>query len=306
MSGTPETLFTGQASSPTASVATASAAGNHFISRWYSSSANACRGFWHDAALIVPSILFILYLGFHAKRNIKKLKNRGSYVMIAYYALLWFATLVNFAWSSLQAWQCAPGKDVAWNLLSLFAASGMLCLEISLLSFLLHENYATGLETLTRTFFVSGLFVGVDVLLKVILVFGFRIPLFVDVGLANGGKWAIWFTYRLLLTAAYGYIYFVHFSKWRDNLPPRPAFYNYVIVMFATNVAVLFACGLGVFGIGFGTWLYDLSVVCYHSLYLPFIYATFLADFFQEEDWLLDEAYYSEMKDAGFFDADWE
>jgi len=26
----------------------------------------------------------------------------------------------------------------------------------------------------------------------------------------------------------------------------------------------------------------------------------------QEEDFLLDTAYYSEMKDAGFFDADWE
>lgn len=26
----------------------------------------------------------------------------------------------------------------------------------------------------------------------------------------------------------------------------------------------------------------------------------------QEEDFLLENAYYSEMKDAGFFDADWE
>jgi hypothetical protein len=26
----------------------------------------------------------------------------------------------------------------------------------------------------------------------------------------------------------------------------------------------------------------------------------------QEEDFLLDNAYYSEMKDAGFFDAEWE
>ncbi|VFQ74971.1 unnamed protein product [Cuscuta campestris] len=303
MSVIPEALLTDRASSPDGSVATA---GNHLISRWPSTSAPVCRSFLHDATLVVPSVIFMLYLGFHARRNIKKLRNRLSHVMIAYYALLWFAALVNVALAALQAWQCAPGKVVAWNLLSLFAASAMLCLEISLMAFLLHENYSTGLETLTRTFFVSGLFVGVDFLLKVVLIFGFRIPLFVDVELANRGKWAVWFAYRLLLTAAYGYILFVHFSKWRDNLPPRPAFYKYVIAMFVTNVVILCACALAGFGIGFGLWLNDLGVIGYHSLYLPLIYAVFLADFFQEEDWLLEEAYYSEMKDAGFFDADWE
>ncbi|KAK4833139.1 hypothetical protein QYF36_004112 [Acer negundo] len=55
----------------------------------------------------------------------------------------------------------------------------------------------------------------------------------------------------------------------------------------------------------FGT-LYNLTVNCYHSLYLHFLFVTFLAGFFQEEDFLLDSACYSEMKDAGFFDADWD
>ncbi|VAI36877.1 unnamed protein product [Triticum turgidum subsp. durum] len=54
------------------------------------------------------------------------------------------------------------------------------------------------------------------------------------------------------------------------------------------------------------TWLYNLTAVCYHALYLPLLYVTFMADFFQEEDMLLENVYYSEMKDAGFFDADWD
>lgn len=66
-----------------------------------------------------------------------------------------------------QAWQCAPGKEIAWNLLSLFTTAGMMCLEISIVAFLLQENYATGLETLAHTFMVSGIFVGVDIFLKV-------------------------------------------------------------------------------------------------------------------------------------------
>ncbi|KAG5602256.1 hypothetical protein H5410_033626 [Solanum commersonii] len=141
---------------------------------------------------------------------------------------------------------------------------------------------------------------------QAIFIFGFGVPLFLDMEIADRGKWGVWCTNKLLLTAAYGYILFVHFSKWRDKLPPRPAFYNYVIVMFVTTAVMLFACGLAGISGGFGLWLYNLTVVCYHSLYLPFLYVTFLADFFKEEDWLLDSAYYSEMKDAGFFDADWE
>lgn len=76
--------------------------------------------------------------------------------------------------------------------------------------------------------------------------------------------------------------------------------------MFSINAVAFFACGLAGIGASFGIWLYSFLAVCYHSLYLPFVYVTFLADFFQEEDFLLDNAYYSEMRDAGFFDADWD
>ncbi|KAI5648290.1 hypothetical protein M9H77_34295 [Catharanthus roseus] len=277
------------------------------ISRLYGSSlsaASSCHGFWHNAALVIPSALFIAYLGFQAKRNIKKLRHSRSYVMIAYYVLLWFSALFGLAWSSLQAWQCAPGKEIAWNLLSLFTTAGMMCLEISIVAFLLQENYATGLETLAHTFMVSGIFVGVDIFLKAICIFGLGIPLFIDVEITHQGKWEISFMYKLLFLLVYGYILFVHYSKWRDKLPPRPAFYNYVIAMFVFNAIALCASGLTGIGSGFGLWLYNFTVICYHTLYLPLLYVTFLADFFQEEEWLLDSAYYSEMRDAGFFDAD--
>lgn len=70
-----------------------------------------------------------------------------------------------------QAWECTPEKAVAWNVLSLFTTSGMLFLEVSLVAFLLQGNYASGLEALTRTFVVSGLIIGLDLLLKVFCAF---------------------------------------------------------------------------------------------------------------------------------------
>ncbi|CAI0431693.1 unnamed protein product [Linum tenue] len=146
-----------------------------------------------------------------------------------------------------------------------------------------------------------------DYVLQAIYVFGFGVPLFVE-GLESTQrmKWGMWIIHQLLIFGAYGFVLFVHFSGGKDKLPPRPAFYNYISMMFIINAMGLFACGVAAVGVGFGIWLYYFLVLCYHSLYLPFVYTTFLADFFQEEEFLLDNAYYSEMKDAGFFDADWE
>ncbi|CAN1795870.1 Protein CANDIDATE G-PROTEIN COUPLED RECEPTOR 2 [Linum perenne] len=268
---------------------------------------DSCHGIWYAALLVVPAALFVVYLGMNAAKNVKKLWRGGSYVMISYYALLWLATSLNLAWCCLQAWRCSPEKEIAWNFLSLLTASSILCLEISVIAFLLQDNYATGMGTLGRTFLVSGIIVAVDLLFKAIYVFGFRVPLFLEgPESAQRMKWGLWLIHQLLITGAYGFVLFVHFSGGKDKLPPRPAFHNYISMMFTINAMGLFACGVAALGVGFGVWLYYFMVLCYHSLYLPFVYTTFLADFFQEEDFLLDNAYYSEMKDAGFFDAEWE
>ncbi|CAK9312236.1 unnamed protein product [Citrullus colocynthis] len=269
-------------------------------------SSSGCHGMWYSALLVAPSVLFAIYLAISAIKNMKKYFLGRSFIMVSYYALLWITTLLNLAWCSLQAWECSPRKKVLWNLLSLFTSSGMLFLEISLLAFILKENYSGGMEALLHNFVISGILVGVDVLLKVIYVFGFGIPLFIGVGSSHWAKWGVWTIHKLLLTAAYGYILFVHFSKWRDKLPPRPSFYNYIAVMFVVSALAFFASGLAAFGVRFGIWLYNFTVISYHSMYLPFLYVTFLADFFQEEDFLLENAYYSEMRDAGFFDSEWD
>ena len=63
-----------------------------------------CKGrfFWYDNFLVVSSVLFVLYLAVLARKNLKRLCNGGSYIMISYYALLWLVTLLNLAWSFSQ------------------------------------------------------------------------------------------------------------------------------------------------------------------------------------------------------------
>ncbi|XP_057427047.1 protein CANDIDATE G-PROTEIN COUPLED RECEPTOR 2-like [Lotus japonicus] len=265
-----------------------------------------CHGFWHNAVLIIASFLFVLYLALQAKQSFRKLSHGRSHIIISYYATLWLVSILNLAWCSFQVWECSPGKELAWNLLSLFTSSGMLFLEVSLLAFLLQGNNASGLEALTRTFGISGVIVGFDILLKGIYLFAFGIPLFIDTDHSIPHvKWNLWVVHKLVLTLVYGLILFMYHSRWRERLPARPAFYKYVTVMFILNAIALFACGLTGSGAAFGFWFYRVTVVCYHAFYLPLLYITFLADFFQEEDLNLENVYYSEMKDAGFFESDW-
>ncbi|XP_068661657.1 protein CANDIDATE G-PROTEIN COUPLED RECEPTOR 2-like [Aristolochia californica] len=266
-----------------------------------------CHGVWYNIALIVPSAIFLVFLVYQSRKSYWKLSYGRSYIMIAYYGLLWLVSVLNFAWCILQAWQCTPGKEMSWNILSLLTTSGMLFLEVSLVAFLIQgNNHTSGLGTLTRTFVISGIIVGVDIFLKTIYVFGFGVNLFIDSNYKTSPmKWGLWIVHKLLLTAPYGILLLMHHSKWREKLPARPAFYSYVSVMFILNAVALFACLLMQNGAGFGFWVYNVTVICYHAFYLPFTYITFLADFFQEEDFQLENVYYSEMKDAGFFDADW-
>ncbi|KAK7284301.1 hypothetical protein RJT34_19046 [Clitoria ternatea] len=266
-----------------------------------------CHGLWHNAALMLPSLLFVLYLALQARRSFLKLSLARSYITVSYNASLFLVTLLNLAWCFFQAWECSPGKELAWNLLSLFTTSGMLFLEVSLVAFLLQGNNAGGLEAMARTFGISALVVGLDILLKALYLFVFGIPLFVDSNEhTHHLKWNLWVVHKVLLTAVYGFMLFMYHSGWRERLPAKPIFYKYVAIMFILNAIAMFACVLTGNGAAFGFWLYHLTVMCYHAFYLPFLYITFMADFFQEENFLLENVYYSEMKDAGFFDTDWE
>ena len=55
-------------------------------------------------------------------------------------------------------------------------------------------------------------------------------------------------------------------------------------------------------GSGLGYCVYGAANWLYYAAYPPLVYATFLAEFFADEQLDLDLMYYSEMREAGFLE----
>lgn len=69
------------------------------VASWWLSD---CHGVLYNLALIIPTVLFVAYLGSQARRSFARLTYGRSHIMIAYYALLWVVTILNLLWCLLQ------------------------------------------------------------------------------------------------------------------------------------------------------------------------------------------------------------
>lgn len=74
------------------------------------------------------------------------------------------------------------------------------------------------------------------------------------------------------------------------------------MVLFVLNVLAAVGSTMLGSGVSAGYCVYGISSFAYYALYPPLLYFTFLAEFFQDAEMDLDLMYYSEMRDAGYFD----
>ncbi|EFJ08036.1 hypothetical protein SELMODRAFT_185742 [Selaginella moellendorffii] len=265
---------------------------------------NGQHGVLYYLVMLLPVLAFTVFLIARARKCVKKLLQSQSPIMATYYACLWIISILNILWCVLEM---KHSSSTSWNLISLLTRFGMVLLEVSVVVFLSQGYLTSTWDALVRTLTFSGFVAAVDALIKAILIFRFGIPLFVagsDAG--DWSKWSFWFLHSLVFSGVYFFILVLPFTRWRDHLPARPAFYNYVLVLFVLNMSR--SLGSFILGCGseFGYCIYSFTNYAYYAFYPPLLYLTFLADYFKEEAFQLEDVYYSEMKDAGYFDADWD
>ncbi|CAM6087522.1 unnamed protein product [Calypogeia fissa] len=255
--------------------------------------------------LLLPSLVFLLFLAWRVQSSVRKLAHSKSHIMSTYYVFLWIIAVLNLCWCILEITQAkSSSRATVWNVMSLVTRFGMVLLEVSVVVFLSQGYLISGWDALLRTLLISGLFAAVDAIVKAIYIFGMEIPLLLnedDAG--NWQKWGFWLVHTIIFICVYAVILILPHTRWRDHLPAKPSFYRYVFMLFVLNIVS--AIGSFILGLGadFGYCVYGLTTFSYYAFYPPLLYITFLADFFREEDLQMDDVYYSEMKDAGYFDA---
>ncbi|CAI5480210.1 unnamed protein product [Closterium sp. Yama58-4] len=161
-------------------------------------------------------------------------------------------------------------------------------------------------EALLRTAVIAAILAGADVAVKASLVFHHALPLF-HPSLAPatpGAVWLFWVAHDGLQAAVYAALLSLPLSHCRDALPARPAFHRYLLLLLLLHSASALSALLLALHVPAALCMRGLAVCLYWALFPPLLYLTFLADFFQDEDTEVEDAYYSEMRDAGMFDAD--
>nr|CAB3498157.1 unnamed protein product [Digitaria exilis] len=85
---------------PEANASSGGAAGSLAGPLWWVSE---CHGVWYSLAVMLPSLAFVGFLAWQARRSFRRLSyGRSHVVVVAYYALLWAVAVLNLLWCFLQ------------------------------------------------------------------------------------------------------------------------------------------------------------------------------------------------------------
>lgn len=271
------------------------------------------RALLYDTVILVPNLLFLIYLCWHAKRSYETLERNRSMIMTTYYCFVWTVCVCNVFRAAVQLLGTASNTSshmFTWNLLWLITRFVMIMLEVSVVVFLLHGYVANSGVALRRTVAISAAIAGLDALIKIVYVWVLHIPLYTFAGEDASrieddmlwSKWGFWVAHTVAFSLVYLGLMLLPLTPWRDLLPAKDTFHQYVRVLFALNLM----SAVGAIMIGSheaaGYCIYGISNFLYYGFYPPLLYMAFLASFFQSEDVDLENYYYSEMSEAGFFD----
>ncbi|KAK9842459.1 hypothetical protein WJX81_001166 [Elliptochloris bilobata] len=276
----------------------------------------AGQGFrWFLLVSVLPPLAFMAFMALRFRRTLRKLQYQPLEVMF-YYCALWVVSTLLLLRYIAQAADLQGRQAVLWVLLSLVTRCGTLMLEASVVVFLLQGHLATDApEVLMRTLLLSGGFAMLDSVAAAVAVFGVHTPLFSHGGSSGNGlpgdlawsKWRFYLAHALAGAACYGAMLAL-LARWRARLPAKPAVYAYFLVLMLLDaMAALGALLLGI-GATAGYCVFGLTGLAHAAALPPLVYYTFLAEALPvgAYDGGLEDLYYSEMREAGYFDGSLE
>uniref|UniRef100_A0A1B6MMG5 Transmembrane protein adipocyte-associated 1 homolog n=1 Tax=Graphocephala atropunctata TaxID=36148 RepID=A0A1B6MMG5_9HEMI len=241
-----------------------------------------------DVIILVPNLLFFLFLIIRFNRARLKLRATSSPIFFAFYGLV----LVNVVISVIR---CVVSMSVnaaavvggyvdtfLWITVRFFLLSTEMSVVIFGLAFGHLDSRSSIRYVLLATSLLSLAFSTSQGALEVFAPDeSFRIHS-KDFNLFGHGGMLFWFTSSIVFSMIYIVILILPWTRLRErlNLPTKKSFYLYVLFLALLNISQSVGSGLLFYGVREGLCVVDVTTCVYFTLFTPLVYHTFLSEFF--------------------------
>ncbi|XP_054278538.1 transmembrane protein adipocyte-associated 1 homolog [Macrosteles quadrilineatus] len=241
-----------------------------------------------DVIILVPNLLFLLFLAFRFNRARLKLRATSSPIFFAFYGLV----LVNVTISvvrclvsmSVNAAAIVGGyvDTFLWITVRFFLLSTEMSVVIFGLAFGHLDSRSSIRYVLLATSLLSLAF---SISQGALEVFApdesFRIHS-KDFNIFGHGGMLFWFSSSVVFSLIYIVILILPWTRLRErlNLPTKKSFYLYILFLALLNIAQSAGSGMLFYGVREGLCVVDITTCVYFTLFTPLVYHTFLSEFF--------------------------
>ncbi|XP_043285197.1 transmembrane protein adipocyte-associated 1 homolog isoform X2 [Venturia canescens] len=242
-----------------------------------------------DVVILVPNLLFLLFIIVRFNRARLKLRATSSPIFLAFYGLVICNVVISvvrcIVAMTVNAAASVGGKadKVLWVTVRFFLLSTEMSVVIFGLAFGHLDSQSSIRRVLVATSLIALVFTITQGTLELILPDDtFHIPSRDFYVFGHGGM-MFWFCSSLVFTVIYIFILILPRTRLRDRLtlPTKKSFYIYAGALASLNLVQSIGAGLLNYTQNpAGLCVVDLTAAIYLTLFTPLVYHTFLSEFF--------------------------
>ncbi|KAK9497076.1 hypothetical protein O3M35_004455 [Rhynocoris fuscipes] len=241
-----------------------------------------------DLILLVPNLLFLIFLAIRFNRARLKLRATSSPIFMAFYGLVLTNVMISIirclVSMSVNATNLAGTyiDTILWVSVRFFLLSTEISVVVFGLAFGHLDSRSSIRHVLIATSLISLAFSTSQAALEVLSPDdNFKIANS-DLTLFGHGGMLFWFISSFIFTLIYICILILPWTRLRERLalPTKRSFYLYIMILVLLNVVQSVGSGLLLYSISEGLCVVDVTTCLYFTLFTPLVYQTFLSEFF--------------------------
>ncbi|XP_012221364.1 uncharacterized protein [Linepithema humile] len=260
-----------------------------------------------DIVILVPNLLFLLFIAMRFNRARLKLRATSSPIFLAFYGLVICNVVISVircvVSMTVNAAASVGGKadKVLWVTVRFFLLSTEMSVVIFGLAFGHLDSRSSIRRVLLATSLIALAFTITQGTLELVLPDDtFHIPSRDFYVFGHGGM-MFWFCSSLVFTTIYLFILILPWTRLRDRLalPTRKSFYVYAGTLATLDLVQSIGAGfLNYTQNPVGLCIVDFTAAVYLTLFTPLVYHTFLSEFFGVSQPSIMFSYKAQVDDA--------